>query len=90
VVAGGLVGMMFGIRRSFVKKLLYGALGATGAAYVVYPKETVYYSQNGLSIAKKYSAVGYNFVFGGKFFRILWNVMDESAKIYKTRRHKQI
>jgi len=57
--------MAFGFRRGLVKKLLYGGIAAAGASYTVYPEDTIYFSKNGLTIAKKYSAVAYNFVFAG-------------------------
>jgi hypothetical protein len=66
VVAGGLLGMAVGFRRGLVRKIFYGALGATAASYLVYPCETRYYFNNGVPIVKKYATIAYNFASGGK------------------------
>jgi len=64
VVAGGLIGMLFGIRRGWTRRILYGAIGAGAGAYLAYPDETVYYVKNGIPIVQKYAMIAYNFVLG--------------------------
>jgi len=75
IAASGLLGMMLGFRKGLARKLLYGYLGAAGASYIVYPKETVYYARNGFSIAKKNAAIAYNFVVGGKLSQLLVSII---------------
>ncbi len=57
IVAGGLTGMLMGVRRGLARKLLFGSLGTAGGAYVAYPEETEKYT-------KKYTSIAYNFIAG--------------------------
>jgi len=65
VASGGLLGMLFGMRRGIFKKLIYTAVGATGGAYLAYPRETKQYAREGFSMIKTYGLVAYNFAIGG-------------------------
>lgn len=66
VVAGGLIGMLLGIRRGWTRRILYGAIGAGAASYLAYPDETIYCVKNGIPIVQKYAMIGYNFVLGAE------------------------
>jgi len=57
VVAGGLTGLLLGLRGGFFRKVFMTSLGAAGGAYLAYPYESEKYS-------KKYSLIAYNFVTG--------------------------
>nr|CAH7744271.1 unnamed protein product [Callosobruchus chinensis] len=61
---GALAGLIFGLRGGFIKRTLYATAGATGVAAICYPSEASEYSKVGLTEAKKYITVAYNFVYG--------------------------
>nr|CAH7744270.1 unnamed protein product [Callosobruchus chinensis] len=63
---GALAGLIFGLRGGFIKRTLYATAGATGVAAICYPSEASEYSKVGLTEAKKYITVAYNFVYGVK------------------------
>ncbi|KAL1140812.1 hypothetical protein AAG570_000740 [Ranatra chinensis] len=65
---GGLTGYVFGLRRGPVMRAIYSTLGATAIAALCYPKETEEYSQQGLSLTKKYIIITYHFLNGGNCF----------------------
>lgn len=63
---GALTGLVFGLRGGFFKKTLYMTTGALGMSALCYPKEASEYSKVGMTEAKKYTLVAYNFVNGVK------------------------
>lgn len=62
VGVGGLSGLILGLRGGKFKKLVYSSTGALVVASICYPKQ----AQEGMSLAKHYINIGYNFVYGGK------------------------
>lgn len=69
VAIGGLSGLIFGVRGGFFKKLIYTSIGAGGVASICYPKEAKIYTEKALVETKRYVAIGYNFVYGGNYFK---------------------
>ncbi|XP_056642518.1 MICOS complex subunit MIC27 isoform X1 [Diorhabda sublineata] len=63
---GALTGLIFGLRGGLFKKTLYMTTGALGMSAVCYPKEASEYSKVGMTEAKKYTVITYNFVNGVK------------------------
>ncbi|CAH2002470.1 unnamed protein product [Acanthoscelides obtectus] len=61
---GALAGLIFGLRGGIIKRTLYATAGATGVAAICYPSEASEYSKVGITEAKKYLTVAYNFVYG--------------------------
>lgn len=65
IAVGSLAGYIIGIRRGFIRRLLYTSLGGLGVASVCYPKEASEYSQRAIAEAKTYATIVYNFAYGG-------------------------
>lgn len=66
IALGGLSGYILGLRGGFFRRSFYGLIGATAIASICYPKDAEIYAQRGVSEAKKYATIGYNFVYGVK------------------------
>lgn len=66
IAVGALSGYIIGIRRGFIRRLLYTSIGGLGVASICYPKEAEQYSQQALSEAKTYATILYNFAYGVK------------------------
>ncbi|XP_032452213.1 apolipoprotein O-like isoform X7 [Nasonia vitripennis] len=62
VGVGGLSGLILGLRGGKLKKLVYSSTGALVVASICYPKQ----AQEGMTLAKHYINIGYNFVYGVK------------------------
>ncbi|XP_043477090.1 MICOS complex subunit MIC27 [Leptopilina heterotoma] len=62
IAAGGLVGLLLGIRGGKFKKIIYTSTGVLSAAAFCYPER----AHDGLELAKHYTDIGYNFVYGVK------------------------
>lgn len=62
ITVGGLLGFLLGIRGGKFKKLVYTSTGSLSIAAFIYPAQ----ARNGLDLAKHYTNIGYNFVYGGK------------------------
>ncbi|KAJ8679785.1 hypothetical protein QAD02_015572, partial [Eretmocerus hayati] len=62
VGVGGLSGLILGLRGGKFKKLVYSTTGAITVASICYPKQ----AQEGVTLAKYYINVGYNFLYGVK------------------------
>lgn len=67
IAVGALSGYIIGIRRGFIRRLLYTSIGGLGVASVCYPKEASEYSQQAIAEAKTYATIVYNFAYGGSF-----------------------
>lgn len=67
MAGGGLLGLIYGIRRGMIRKLFYATIGTATAASIIYPKEAKGYALIAFCTAKKYATIGYNFVAGGRF-----------------------
>lgn len=65
IAVGGLAGLIFGLRGGFFKRTIYASAGALGMAALCYPKEAAEYSRIGITEAKRYATIAYNFVNGG-------------------------
>lgn len=65
IAVGALSGYIIGIRRGFIRRLLYTSAGGLGVASICYPKEAAVYSQQALTEAKVYATILYNFAYGG-------------------------
>lgn len=63
---GALSGYILGIRRGFIRRLLYTSIAGLGVASVCYPKEAREYSQKAIDEAKTYATIVYNFAYGGE------------------------
>lgn len=68
IAVGALSGYIIGIRRGFIRRLIYSSAGGLGVASICYPKEAVIYSQQALTEAKVYATILYNFAYGGMYF----------------------
>ena len=66
VAIGGLTGLIFSLRGGKFKRLIYTSGGALSVAGVCYPKQ----AQDSLIIAKHYANIGYNFLYGGEFYKL--------------------
>ncbi|KAF2896043.1 hypothetical protein ILUMI_10136 [Ignelater luminosus] len=64
IAVGGIAGLIFGLRGGFFKRTIYASTGALGMAALCYPKEAAEYSQIGITEAKRYATIAYNFVNG--------------------------
>lgn len=62
---GALTGLIFGLRGGFFKRTLYATTGALSMGALCYPKEAAVYTEIGLTEAKKYITIAYNFIYGG-------------------------
>ncbi|XP_033227545.1 MICOS complex subunit MIC27 isoform X2 [Belonocnema kinseyi] len=62
ITVGGLLGFLLGIRGGKFKKLVYTSTGSLSVAAFIYPAQ----ARNGLDLAKHYTNIGYNFVYGVK------------------------
>lgn len=71
IAIGGLTGLIFGLRGGFFRRALFTSAGALGMASICYPQEAAEYSGYALEEAKKYSTIGYNFIYGGTVTVIL-------------------
>lgn len=65
ITVGALSGYIIGIRRGFIRRLLYTSIAGLGVASVCYPKEAREYSQQAIAEAKTYATIVYNFAYGG-------------------------
>lgn len=67
VATGGIIGMLFGIRKSFVRRIFYGAIGAGAMFSVVFPEDAARISREGYDLAMKYGKEGYDYFAGSKY-----------------------
>lgn len=65
IAVGALSGYIIGIRRGFIRRLLYTSIGGLGVASICYPKEAEKYSQQAIHEGKTYATIVYNFAYGG-------------------------
>ncbi|KAJ8915659.1 hypothetical protein NQ315_003443 [Exocentrus adspersus] len=63
---GALTGLIFGLRGGLFKRTLYATTGALSMGALCYPKEAAVYAETGITEAKKYITIAYNFVYGVK------------------------
>lgn len=63
---GGLTGLVFGLRGGWFRRLTYTTTGSLAMAALCYPRQASEASQDAFILTKKYAAITYNFIYGGK------------------------
>lgn len=70
IAIGGLAGLVLGLRGRTFKRVVYTTTGAAAVGALCYPKK----AEEGFDAAKHYIKVGYNFIYGGNKFILLFLV----------------
>lgn len=65
IALGAATGFVFGLRHGFIRRILYTTFGTAGMASICYPQDAEVYAQKGLTEAKAWAKIGYNFAYGG-------------------------